>query len=136
MSSSEYIESLKAFEKAADAIENAKYNLKGGYFGATANRAYYACYYCLIALLYIQKVYAKTHQGTKAKFTELFIKTDIFSVEVSDAISMLFDYRQEADYDLDADISFEEAEILINKANEIYFLTKSYFQKIIADVQQ
>lgn len=47
---------------------------------------------------------------------------------------MLFDYRQEADYDLDEDISYEEAETLISKATEIYHLTKNYFQKIIADV--
>jgi uncharacterized protein (UPF0332 family) len=48
----EYKESLKALEKAADAIENARYNLKGDFYGVTANRTYYACYYCLIALLY------------------------------------------------------------------------------------
>jgi len=136
MTSPEYTESLKAFDKAADAIDNAKYNLKGGYFSATANRAYYACYYCLIALLYTQKVYAKTHQGTKAKFTELFVKTDIFPAETSDSISMLFDYRQEADYDLDEDISYEEAATLIDKASEIYHLTNTYFQKIMADIQQ
>jgi len=130
----EYIESSKAFEKAVDAIENAKYNLKGGFYGATANRAYYACYYCLIGLLYTQKVYAKTHQGTKAKFSELFIKTDIFPIEVSDSISMLFDYRQEADYDLDEDISQEEAKKLIDAATEIYHLTNDYFQKNIADL--
>ena len=82
----QYKESLKALEKAADAIENAKYNYQGEFFGVTANRTYYACYYCLIALLYTQNVYSKTHQGTKAKFSELFIKTGIFPVTVSDAI--------------------------------------------------
>ena len=44
-------ESQKAFDRALDAIENAKYNFKGGFFAVTANRAYYACYYSLIALL-------------------------------------------------------------------------------------
>jgi len=99
MTSPEYTESLKAFDKAADAID-------------------------------------KTHQGTKAKFTELFVKTDIFPAETSDSISMLFDYRQEADYDLDEDISYEEAATLIDKASEIYHLTNTYFQKIMADIQQ
>ena len=37
----EYTESSKALDKAADAIENAKYNLKGEFFAVTANRAYY-----------------------------------------------------------------------------------------------
>ncbi len=38
----EYKESLKALEKAADAIDNARYNLKGEFYGVTANRTYYA----------------------------------------------------------------------------------------------
>jgi uncharacterized protein (UPF0332 family) len=132
----EYKESLKALEKAADAIENARYNLKGDFYGVTANRTYYACYYCLIALLYTQKVYSKTHQGAKAKFSELFIKTGIFSVEISDSISLLFDYRQEADYDLDAEITKEEAELLISKASEIYSLCNSYLQKFLGDYRE
>ena len=126
-----YVESSKALEKAADAIENAKYNLKGEFYGATANRAYYSCYYCLIALLYTQNIYAKTHQGAKSKFSELFIKTGVFPIEVSDSISLLFDYRQEADYDLDAEITKEEAGIVIIKATEIFALCSDYFQKLI-----
>ncbi len=128
----EYIESSKALEKAAEAIDNAEYNLKGKFFAATANRAYYACYYSILALLYTQNVYSKTHQGARAKFSELFIKTSIFPIEISDSITMLFDYRQEADYDLDEDIKHDEAENLINKATEIYQLTKAYFQELIA----
>ena len=130
-----YTYSYKALEKAADAIENARYNLKGNFFAATVNRTYYACYYCIIALLYTQSVYSKTHQGARAKFSELFIKTSIFPLEISDSITMLFDYRQEADYDLDEDITYEEAEDLINKANKIYQLAKEYFQELIAGKQ-
>ena len=122
-------ESLKALGKAADAIENAKYNLKGEFITATANRSYYACYYCMIALLCTKNVSTKTHQGIRAKFSELFIKTSIFPIEISDTIALLFDYRQEADYDLDEDITQEEAEILIVKAEEFYLLAKAYFLK-------
>lgn len=127
MTANDHTESLKAFDRAKDAIENAKYNFNGGFFVATANRAYYACYYSLIALLYTHEVYAKTHQGTKAKFSELFIRSGIFPANLSDSITMLFDYRQEADYDLDADISMEEAQMLIDKATEIFSLCQTYF---------
>jgi uncharacterized protein (UPF0332 family) len=128
-----YTESSKALAKAVDALENARYNLQGNFYGAVANRAYYACYYCLVALLYTQKVYSKTHQGAKAKVSELFIKTSIFPVEISDAIALLFDYRQEADYDLDAEITKEEAEMLIAKADEIYSTATVYIRKLIND---
>ncbi|MBN8720701.1 MAG: HEPN domain-containing protein [Sediminibacterium magnilacihabitans] len=133
MSLPAYTETSKAFEKAADAIENADYNFKGGFYAATANRAYYACYYCIIGLLYTQNVYSKTHQGARAKFSELFIKTSIFPIDVSDSIVLLFDYRQEADYDLDADITSDEAALLIDKARGIYQLAKAYFQELARD---
>lgn len=125
-----YIESLKALEKAAKALESAKYNLKGGFISATANRSYYACYYCMVALLHTQNIYAKTHQGARAKFTELFIKTSIFPTDIAASIAMIFDYRQEADYDLDDDITQEEAAHLINKSEEFYQLTMAFFQQL------
>lgn len=92
MKSSRYIESLKSLDKAKDALENAKYNLNGGFLAATANRTYYTCYYCITALLYTRNIYSKTHQGVRAKFTELFIKTSIFPIEISNSITLLFDY--------------------------------------------
>ncbi len=87
----------------------------------------------MIALLYTQNVYSKTHSGIRSKFSELFIKTTIFPIEMSDSIALLFDYRQEADYDLDEDIAHEEALNLITKATESYLLAKQYFQKLIGD---
>lgn len=48
-------------DKAVEALENAEYDLNGGFTLATANRAYYACYYCMTALLYTKDVYAKSH---------------------------------------------------------------------------
>jgi uncharacterized protein (UPF0332 family) len=131
MKSLEYAESVKALQKADEALKNAEYNLIGGYISTTANRAYYACYYSVIAALYTQKVYAKTHQGARAKFAELFIKTSVFPIEVSDSIAMLFDYRQEADYDLDEDITQEEAAILISKSEDVFKLVREYVLKLI-----
>ena len=131
MTQHEYGESFKALEKAGEAIENAEYNLKGGFVSATANRAYYGCYYCMIALLYTKNVQAKTHQGAHAKFSELFIKTGLFPVEIASDISVIFDFRQEADYDLDTEITHEEARDLVRRANSFYLLTKAYLQEFV-----
>jgi hypothetical protein len=129
MNPSSYNEAVKALDKAEDALRSAVYDLEGGFLLATANRAYYACYYCMTALLYTKEVYSKTHQGIRVKFSELFIKTGIFPLEVSDSLALLFDTRQEADYDLDADITVEEASNLIEKAREFVHLTKKYFSE-------
>ena len=74
MTHPEYAESVKALEKAEDAIENAEYNLKGGFVSATANRAYYGCYYCMIALLYSKSLHAKTQQGHTQNFLSCLLK--------------------------------------------------------------
>ena len=128
---SEYInnEAAKAIEKAIDALRTAEYDLKGGFVLACANRSYYTCYYCMTALLYTKNVYAKTHQGTRSKFSELFIKTELFPLDAGEIISLLFDNRQEADYDLDADITREEAENLVRISNHFLQLTKNFLKK-------
>jgi uncharacterized protein (UPF0332 family) len=122
-------EALKALRKAEHALQNAKHDLAGGFFLATANRTYYACYYCMTALLYTKEVVAKTHQGVRSRFSELFIKTGIFPVAAADTITLLFDYRQEADYDLDAEINADEAANLVEKAGEFLRFIKQYFEQ-------
>lgn len=126
-------EAIKAIEKAEDAIEQAAVNLQLDFFLITANRTYYAAYYCIVALLYTENVYTKTHQGAHTRFAELFIKTSLFPKQASDIINKLFEYRQEADYDFDANITEDEAKNLISKATEFLQLTKQYFDHLNAD---
>lgn len=119
-------QTYRILAKAEDAVQTARHDLEGGFPLATANRAYYACYYCMTALLHTQYLYAKTHQGVRAKFSETFIKTSLLPVEVSDDIALLFKCRQEADYDLEADISEDDAIELIEKAASILQIVKQF----------
>lgn len=118
--STAHSESFKIMAKAEEAIEAAEYNLYGGYALAATNRAYYACYYCMAALLLTQNVYAKTHQGVRGKFSELFIKTAIFPDFLATYIKTAFDLRQEADYDFEADISMDVASDVVANSKELY----------------
>lgn len=90
-------ESFKALAKAQEAIESAEFDIRGGFYLAATNRAYYGCYYCMVALLMIQNVSAKTHQGVRAKFSEVFIRTTIFPNRIAGFIKNAFELRQEAD---------------------------------------
>jgi uncharacterized protein (UPF0332 family) len=124
----------KILDKAIEALENAEYDLNGGYTLATANRAYYACYYCMTALLYTMDVYAKTHQGVKTKFNELFIKSGRIPQNASEIATLLFDSRQDADYDFDAEVTIEEANNLIVQAKTFLQLTTDYLENISSKV--
>jgi uncharacterized protein (UPF0332 family) len=87
-------DSLKALARAAEAIDAAELDINGGHNLAAANRAYYSCYYCMVALLLTKQVSAKTHQGIRAKFNELFIKTGIFPEVMATHIKNAFELRQ------------------------------------------
>ena len=131
MSEAGYLESMKACHKALEAIEAAEHDLKGNFILAAINRMYYACYYCMTALLLTKDIYAKTHQVTRGKFSELFIKTGVFSDDIAIHIKNTFDLRQEADYDFDADISKEIAEAMIIKTKELYESSVTYLKSLI-----
>lgn len=133
MNSSTYNDALKPLERASEALGSAAYDLKGGFILTAVNRAYYSCYYCMSALLLTENVYAKTHQGVKAKFSELFIKTGLFPEHASEIIQRLFENRQEADYDFDTDITANEAAISVEKASDFFQMTQQYFDQLNAD---
>ena len=44
-------EAVKALDRAKDAIETAEYTIQGDFILAAINRAYYAMFYCMTALL-------------------------------------------------------------------------------------
>ena len=46
----------------------------------------------MVALLLTENVSAKTHQGIRAKFIELFIKTKIFPSSIAGYVKMLLNY--------------------------------------------
>lgn len=65
------------------------------------NRAYYAMFYSVLAILAtIDKGSAK-HSGVISLFNQHFIKTDILPKELGKILHNAFDFRQEADYGTD-----------------------------------
>jgi len=126
---------FKAIERAQDAIDTAKHDLKGGFTLAAVSRAYYVVFYCMSGLLMLNDIHARTHQGVQAKFRELFVMTNIFDFSIAATIHNSFALRQKADYNMDADITPEEANDLIKDAQIFYSVTKGYLQKLTEETQ-
>ncbi|MFD2570561.1 HEPN domain-containing protein [Spirosoma soli] len=103
-------EAQQALERAEETLEESAYNLEGGFTIATVNRAYYAIFYCLTALLHTEDIYTKRHSGAHGKFHELFIRTSRFPAETAQWAQYDFQLRQAGDYDLDTDITEEQAQ--------------------------
>jgi len=75
---SKLYEAQRALERAEDTLHESAHDLTGGFTIAAANRAYYAIFYCLTALLYTESLHTKRHSGAQGKFHELFIRTGRF----------------------------------------------------------
>lgn len=116
---------------ADDCLREAKLLLKAGEYKGAANRAYYAAFHSLRAVLILDSFDSKKHSGIIAKFRENYLKTELFSKEISDYISSLFRVRSASDYDDFYIVSKEEAISQVDKAEKIICQVKSYLSKKI-----
>ena len=118
----------KIIAKAEDFYEDADYLFKGGRYEAVVNRSYYAMFTMIQAILLMENVFSKTHQGTMIKFHELFIKTGKLPVNLGKMLNETFEKRQFGDYDVDANISEEEAKEVLENARIFLNEIKTYLK--------
>lgn len=86
-------------EHAEECLTAAKALLENGIYKSAANRAYYALFHAMRAVLALDYVDMKHHSGIIAEFRRRYIKTGIFDAEFSLTISLLSDTRNDSDYD-------------------------------------
>jgi uncharacterized protein (UPF0332 family) len=106
-------ESLRAaipqmMAKARSALLQAQLMLADEQWDAAANRAYYAVFRAMTAVLASSgQAYAK-HSGVIAFFRQQFIKTGIFPAEFSEVIEGLSENRTVGDYSFQLDVDPED----------------------------
>lgn len=113
---------------AEDCLREAQLLLKGNEYKGTANRAYYAAFHALRAVLILDEFDSKKHSGIIAKFRENYLKTGLFNKEISDYISSLFRIRTASDYDDFFIVSKEDSREQLKKAEKIVIQIKEYLQ--------
>ncbi len=113
---------------AKDSIESAEVLLNNSLTKGSINRSYYVLFYCAQALVLSENTFAKTHSGLKSKFNELFVKTGKFEIEKAKLYDRIFQERLAADYDVDAEISNEEAKEALDFAKSFFNYTSTYFK--------
>ncbi len=86
-------------EKSATTFNEAKSLAESGFWGGCANRLYYSCFYCVIALLAKDEMNVSTHNGVRTEFFKRYIKTGILDRKYSSIYTDLMSKRQESDYD-------------------------------------
>ncbi len=90
------------------------------------NRAYYAMFYAVLALLIQPGKSVSKHGGVISAFDEDFVKPGLFDKNMSKAIHKAFELRQVADYREFAPIDSEDALEILKKAEEFVSAVEKY----------
>ena len=125
-------------EQAHETLREAEILLNESALRGTINRAYYAMFYALLALLAIKQLGTSRHSGALALFDREFVKTGVFPRELSRSLHLAFDHRQTYDYGEITQVSHQTAEETLMSAQTFVAAIESYLRSIghLAAVQQ
>lgn len=85
--------------QAVDDLESAYILLEADKYRAANNRAYYAVFHAIDAVLSIEPVAFKKHKDVIAYFNKNYVNKEIFSKDMGRKISKLEIIRHKSDYD-------------------------------------
>ena len=125
-SSPEYVE--RELQLADEALDDAAFLLQGNRLKAAANRAYYAMFHAVQAVLASAGVRRpRTHSGAINLFSRYWVRTGkvdrVFAKDLQDA----FDLRQTSDYDVYAVMGGEVVGETIDRAKAFVAEVKRLF---------
>ena len=116
------------FEQAQDDLETAKILLAAGKYKAANNRAYYACFHAVDAVLAKEPIAFKKHKDTLSYFNKNYVHTEIFPKDIGRKISRLEIIRHKSDYDTFYIASKDDATEQIEVAEEVVKLVRKYLE--------
>ena len=110
---------IKLLKRSKEDMAEMEYLLDGKYFYGTANRAYYAMFHAVSALLLSDGKEFSSHQGVISCFGKDYAKSKIVPVEFHRDLIDAYDLRQDVDYDVGASVSEKQAKEVVAKAKII-----------------
>lgn len=102
--------------QAAETLDAARELSAAGYYRDAVNRAYYAMFYCALALLASKGLGASKHSGVLSLFNRYFVKTGEAPLEHGRYLQEAFELRQGSDYREFVQITREQTQETIAKA--------------------
>ena len=110
--------SVARLNVAKERIAYAKRIQEIGDFKTVANRAYYAVFSAMRAVLALDEFDSKKHSGIIAEFRKQYLKTGVLPKELSLSIDELVELRQGSDYDDFYTVTPEEADHSLRVAEQ------------------
>ncbi len=86
------------FETAEEALKDAILMYDNGRYKNALNRAYYAVFHAIRAVNILKGFDSSKHSGVISFFNQTYVKTGIFTKELSKTIKVAYESREKADY--------------------------------------
>jgi len=119
----------KFMEKAARSLVAAERLTNTGDAEFAVGRAYYAMFYVAVALLNEKGLRFRKHGGVHGAFGEHFAKTGLLDPKYHRWILEAFSKRVTGDYGVDAELSSDDAMIVIDQAQDLLQAAKEILTK-------
>ena len=128
----EQLEDLLCYrvEQAHETLREAEILLNESALRGAINRAYYAMFYALLALLATKQLGTSKHSGALALFDREFVKAGVFPRELSRSLHLAFDRRQTHDYGEMTQVNRQIAEGTLADAQAFVAAIESYLRSI------
>lgn len=113
-------------EQADECLESAQILLDRNLRRGAVNRAYYAMFYGVLALLAVRGLETSKHTGAIALFDREFVKAGLFGRDLSTWLHETFYLRQQADYRPMIEVAQERARAAVDRARDFVSAVKTH----------
>lgn len=113
-------------QQANESIQEAEALYHSALLRGVVNRAYYAMFYAVLALIVLRQEAISKHSGVIAFFDREFVKAGLFSTTLSKSLHLAFQRRQENDYGEVFIVSQEDAYQAITEAQSFVSAVSEY----------
>ena len=118
-------------EQADESLDSARVLLEKRLDRPAVNRAYYAMFYAVLALLATRKQETSKHSGAISLFDKEFVKSGAFTKDFSRWLHEAFDLRQRADYAIEFQVTRKEAEMTLEHAVSFVGEVRTVLDKLV-----
>lgn len=116
------------FEKALKFLGTAHEILESGDTDSAANRAYYAVFYVMLAVTDLDGFESSKHSGIISYFNHHYVKTGIFSADISEMITDTSKQRERADYKRFYTTPYDKALNQVHNAESMINIVRPYLE--------
>lgn len=119
-------------EQAKENFEEAQILYDVNRYKGANNRAYYAIYHSIKAVLALEPIDFKRHKDVQAYFNKNYVSTEIFPKKIGHKIAVASKIREDSDYDDEFIVKPEETKEQIETAKELINLVEQYINNKIS----